>query len=410
VDAATATGEVAENTCLASSTSPAYTPTSSPVAIAYASVRLMIRSISYSLYFRMATPMPAGSAAIPARATPDHLPDTTGSADQAAGDERDERGGASRHQPVALLARLILIAFAIVGLIAVLGHRHGSFPITKEWFQLKEIGGKGSLAAGLLIAVFMYTGWDATIYVNEEVKHRRHNPGRAAVFAVSIVAVIFVLVSIGLAGVVSPAKLQANSESLLVYIAQVLGGSGWAKVMALALALSVIACTGVAVVILARMIYGMANHRVLPPVLGNVNTRFATPVVASVVVGVILIVITWVYLLSGSIANVFTQLIDVTGLLCAAYYMLTALAAIVYYRRRIFSVPWDAMLAGVLPAGAIAFLGWILVKSIIGAEGAQLWSLAGVGIAGIVLMLIARYVLRAQFFSTPRESAETRRS
>jgi hypothetical protein len=117
-----------------------------------------------------------------------------------------------------------------------------------------------------------------------------------------------------------------------------------------------------------------------------------------------------VYLLSGSIANVFTQLIDVTGLLCAAYYMLTALAAIVYYRRRIFSAPWDAMLAGVLPAGAIAFLGWILVKSIIGAEGAQLWSLVGVGIAGIVLMLIARYVLRAQFFSTPRESAESRRS
>ena len=180
-------------------------------------------------------------------------------------------------------------------------------------------------------------------------QHRRTNPGRAAVFAVALVTVIFVLVSIGLAGVVSPAKLQANSDSPLVYIAQVLGGSGWAKVMAFALALSVIACTGVAVVILARMIYGMANHRVLPPVLGNVNTRFATPVVASVVVGVILIVITWVYLLSGSIANVFTQLIDVTGLLCAAYYMLTALAAIVYYRRRIFSEPWDAMLAGVLP-------------------------------------------------------------
>jgi amino acid transporter len=311
---------------------------------------------------------------------------------------------------MAVVEYTILIAFAIVGLIAVLGHRHGSFPITKEWFQLKGIGGKGSLAAGLLIAVFMYTGWDATVYVNEEVKHRRANPGRAAVFAVSIVTVIFVLVSIGLAGVVSPAKLQANSSSLLIYIAQALGGSGWAKVMALALALSVIACTGVAVVILARMIYGMANHRVLPPVLGNVNTRFATPVVASVVVGVILIVITWVYLLSGSIANVFTQLIDVTGLLCAAYYMLTALAAIVYYRRRIFSAPWDAMLAGVLPAGAIAFLGWILVKSVIGAEGAQLWSLAGVGIAGIVLMLIARYILRAQFFNTPRESAETRRS
>jgi hypothetical protein len=67
-------------------------------------------------------------------------------------------------------------------------------------------------------------------------------------------------------------------------------------------------------------------------------------------------------------------------------------------------------MAGLLPAGAIAFLGWILVKSIMGAPASQLWSLAGVGIAGVVLMLIARYVLRAQFFNTPRESAEARRS
>jgi len=40
-------------------------------------------------------------------------------------------------------------------------------------------------------------------------------------------------------------------------------------------------------VIIARMIYGMASHRVLPPVLGNVNRRFATPAIASIVVGVI---------------------------------------------------------------------------------------------------------------------------
>ena len=68
----------------------------------------------------------------------------------------------------------------------------------------------------------------------------------------------------GLQGVVSPAKLQANSSSALVYVAQALGGGGWAKVMALALALWVIASTGVGIVILARMIYGMASHRVLP--------------------------------------------------------------------------------------------------------------------------------------------------
>ena len=58
-----------------------------------------------------------------------------------------------------------------------------------------------------------------------------------------------------------------------------------AKVMALALALSVIASTGVSIVILARMIYGMASDRAPPSILGNVSPRFATPAgVASVVV------------------------------------------------------------------------------------------------------------------------------
>ena len=208
---------------------------------------------------------------------------------------------------MAAIEYTILIGFAIWGFVAVLGHHHGTFPITRGWFSISGIGGKGSLSAGFLIAVFMYTGWDATVYVNEEVKHRRHNPGRAAVMAVALLAIIFTVSEMGLVGVVSPAKLQANSSSALVYVAQALGGGGWAKVMALSLALSVIASTGTAIVIIARMVYGMASHRVLPPVLGNVNRRFSTPVVASVVIGLILIAATWVYLLSSSVANVFTS-------------------------------------------------------------------------------------------------------
>src|SRR5580692_10786404 len=67
-----------------------------------------------------------------------------------------------------LIEYVILIGFAITGLVLVLSHHHGTFPITKGWFTVSGIGGKGSLAAGFLIAVFMYTGWDASIYVNEE--------------------------------------------------------------------------------------------------------------------------------------------------------------------------------------------------------------------------------------------------
>ena len=306
---------------------------------------------------------------------------------------------------IAIIEYAILVGIAIWGFVAVLGHHPGTFPVTKGWFSLTGIGGKGDLAGGLLIAVFMYTGWDATVYVNEEVKHRHRNPGRAAILAVAFLCVIFIIGVMGLQGVVSPAKLQANSSSALVYVAQALGGSGWAKVMALALALGVIATTLTGIVILARILYGMASHRVLPAVLGNVNRRYSTPAVASIFVGLVFVAIVWVYLLSSSVANVFTQLIALTGLLYAAFYVLTALAVIAYYRRRIISNIWDALLAGILPLAAAGFLVWIMFKSLQTAPSSQVWTIVGVLIAGVILMFVARFVWRSSFFQTPRESA-----
>jgi amino acid transporter len=308
-----------------------------------------------------------------------------------------------------LIEYVILVGFAITGLVLVLSHHHGTFPITSGWFKVSGIGGKGSLAGGFLIAVFMYTGWDATVYVNEETKQRSINPGRAAVLAVLFLAIIFTIAEVGLQGVVSPAKLQANSSSALVYVAQVMGGGGWAKVMALSLALSVIASTGTGIVVLGRMTYGMARRRVLPPFLAAINSRFSTPAVATLIIGLILAAATWVYLLSSSIANAFSDLIDVTGLLYAGFYVLTAIAAMVYFRRRILSNAADLVLVGILPLAAAAFLVWLVVKSLLTAPASQLWSVVGVVVLGIVLMFVAHFVLRSPFFQVPRESAAPER-
>jgi amino acid transporter len=306
---------------------------------------------------------------------------------------------------MAVIEYSVLIGFSIWALIYVLGHHPGTFPPTKGWLSLSGIDGKGNLAAGLLIAVFMYTGWDATVYVNEEVKHRRVNPGRAAVFAVALLVILYVLPQVGMQGVASPARLHANASSALVFVAQVLGGGGWAKVMAFALALSVIASTNVGIVITSRIAYGMASHRVLPPVLGNVSRRYSTPAIGTVIIAVILIAATWAYLLSTSIATVFTDVVSVTGLLFAAFYTFTALAAVMYYRRRIFSNTWDALLVGILPLASAVFLAWVVVKSLQTAPGSEKWSLVGILGAGLVLMLVARFILRSPFFQIPLESA-----
>jgi len=59
-----------------------------------------------------------------------------------------------------LIEYAILIGFSAWGLVEVLGHHHGTVPITRGWFSLTGIGGHGDVAASLLFAVFMIAGWE----------------------------------------------------------------------------------------------------------------------------------------------------------------------------------------------------------------------------------------------------------
>ncbi len=137
---------------------------------------------------------------------------------------------------MAIAEYTILVGFAVAGLVWVLGRHSGAVPVTKGWFSLNGINGKGDLAAGLVASVYIFSGWDGTFYVNEEVRQRRVNPGRAAVIAVGVLTVLYTVSQVGLQGVVSPARLQANSTSALVYVAGAMGGGAAAKLMALSLA------------------------------------------------------------------------------------------------------------------------------------------------------------------------------
>ena len=305
---------------------------------------------------------------------------------------------------MAVVEYTILVGLSLWGLVYVLGHHAGTVPVTSGWFSPTGIGGQGDLVGGFLIAVFAYSGWDGTIYVNEEVKHRRVNPGRAALIAVALLAILYTLAQVGLQGVVSAKNLQNNSNDAMVYVAQSLGGSSWAKVMALALALSVIATVGTGIVVGARIIYGMASYRTLPEFLSNVSSRFRTPAAASVLFGVVVIALAWVYLLATSVQNAFTYVVDLTGLLFAIFYVLTAIASMVYYRRRVVSSAWDAFTLGLLPLASAVFLVWMVVKSLMGAQGPERWSMVGIVVAGLLLMLIARFGLKSWFFQIQRES------
>ncbi len=306
---------------------------------------------------------------------------------------------------IGLLEYALLLVFAIWGLIWVFGHHVGTVGITAGWFSLHGIGGKGQLVDAFLITVFMFTGWDGTLYVNEEVKHRRENPGKAAMLAVTAAAILFIIAQTGLQGVASASKMNNNSDSILVYVGHLVSGSGiGGQAFALALALGVIAATGVGIVLSARIAYGIASYRALPSSLANVSARFKTPVVATVVASFILLAMGWAYLLSTSVQNTFSYVLNNTGILYATFYCITALSAMVYYRRRVVSSAVDFLTLGLLPLAAIAFLAWVAIKSIQGADAAQNLTLLGFLVVGIILMIWARFGLKSPFFQIRRES------
>jgi amino acid transporter len=174
--------------------------------------------------------------------------------------------------------------------------------------------------------------------------------------------------------------------------------------MALSLALSVIAATLTNIVLTSRIIYGMASYRTLPGFLATVSRRFATPVAASIIVGLLLIVLTVVYMLANSVQGAFNAVIAVSGLLFGSFYVLTALATVVYYRRRVVSSVWDAIILGILPVLAALFLCWVIWQTLMGAPASELWSLVGVAVLGVLLMFAARYILKSPFFHIQRES------
>ena len=121
-------------------------------------------------------------------------------------------------------------------------------------------------------------------------------------------------------------------------------------------------------------------------------------------IGVLVVALAWVYLLATSVQDAFTSVVNVTGLLFSIFYVLTAIAAIVYYRRRVFSGVWDFLTLGLLPLASAGFLTWLTVKSLMGAPAGERWSMVGIIVSGLLLMLVARFGLKSWFFQTERES------
>ena len=114
-----------------------------------------------------------------------------------------------------LTAEIVTLAiFAVVALTRVWAGTAPARSVNPElsWFSPFAIGSTSALTSGVLLAVFIYWGWDSLVCVNEETEDAENVPGKAAVVATLILLGIYVVVSTAAIAYGGPDKL-ANDDS-----------------------------------------------------------------------------------------------------------------------------------------------------------------------------------------------------
>ncbi len=315
------------------------------------------------------------------------------------------------------LQMIPLILFAVWALIkGYVDHPKGFAPIRLSWFFTTHLSAS-QIAAGVVLAVFLYWGWDTVLAVNEESEDSSHMPGVSAVLNTIILVLMYVLITAAMQGYHGAAFLANNPDDVFSPIARDVMGSTWDKLVFLCIFTSGAASALTTMLPLTRQTLSMAAHKSLPKIFGRIHTKYMTPFWGTVILSALSIL--WYVLLTWWNPNALLDAISAIGVMVCIAYGGTGLAATVYYRKEIFKSVKNFLLIGVAPTlGAIMFAA-ILVKVIHddypydGGNGNSYTGFHGIGgvflmavgtmVLGVILM-IAMWIWKPEFFKRGPET------
>jgi amino acid transporter len=287
-----------------------------------------------------------------------------------------------------------------------------------SWFSPFAIDSPSALVSGVLLAVFIYWGWDSLVCVNEETEDSENVPGRAAIAATVILVGIYVIVSTAAIAFGGPERL-ANDETgdvLGLLANDVFGSVLLGKIVIIAVLSSAAASTQTTILPTSRTALSMARAKAFPRSLGNIHQRYQTPDTATWWMGGLSIL--WYVGLTLVSEDILFDSISALGLMIAFYYGITGLACVWYYRRELTKSARNFWLVGVAPLLGGVILLAIFVKSCVdlSADDAGSTTYFGLGsplviglgflLLGPVLMLIWYLTGHREFFRRRREVAD----
>jgi amino acid transporter len=308
-----------------------------------------------------------------------------------------------------------LIAFAVVALVKVYAnHPAHSIEPTLSWFNPFDISSLNALDGGVLLAVFLYWGWDSGVSVNEETTNPTSAPGRAAIISTFILVGIYVLVTTAVQAFGGVGSLMNNPNDVFAPISKGVLGSPLYKLLIICVLTSASASTQTTILPTARTTLSMARAKAIPKQFANIHPRFLSPGFSTIWMGVVSTIV-YVFLSATStnlIGDAFTSL----ALTIAFYYGFTGLACVIYYRRHLFDSAKNFLFIGLMPFVGFAILMFILVKAVVDYSKPHAGfakPFLGIGspivialvmiILGFVLMLIQRGWMPEFFKTTKRE-------
>jgi amino acid transporter len=215
---------------------------------------------------------------------------------------------------------------------------------------------------GVLLAVFIYWGWESALNLSEETTDSARAPGVAGLTSTVILLATYVLVGItvlSVGGTHEVAKFSNNPGILGAIADDVLGPLAF--VVTLAIITSGLASAQTTIIPSSRTSLSMGHAGALPGAFATVHPRFKTPAVSTIVVGVI--ATAW-YVVGSLVSEDFlNDSLSALSLAIAFYYMLTGIACAVYWRHELLRSVKNFLFIGVAPLLGAGMLGYLLVES-----------------------------------------------
>lgn len=244
---------------------------------------------------------------------------------------------------------MVFTKLAVIALFIIVG---AFFIKPIRWQPFMPFGFKG-VFAGAASVFLAFAGFDAVSTSAEEVKDPQKNLPRGIIGSMLGCALIYVIVSLVLTGMVDYRSL--NVGDAMAYALSSTGQS-WAASL-----LSVGAVIGILAVVLAyvygasRILFSMSRDKLLPEKFSSVNKETNVPVFSTWVVGCLGAIL-------AGVADI-KQLADLTNMILLAAFSLVAISIIVLRKthpklERKFTVP----LVPVLPLIAVACCVFLMVS------------------------------------------------